>query len=299
MHGVIAAVPTPVDQQGKFQSAPFIAHCQWVLDNGCDGLNILGSTGEANSFDSQTRIEIMRVATENLDTSRLMVGTATPSLAETITLTKAADELGYGVALVLPPYYYKPLNDDGLFAWYEQLHIALGDCPIAIYFYNFPQMTGLEIPVSVIQRLYDAWPDRFCGIKDSSGQLPYSREVAALLPKLKVFPSSEVTLSEADKSGFAGCISATTNQTGLLSAKLWANRNQPDKDLTAKIAAIREAITGADLIPSIKYLVACRTRQPTWENLLPPFNGLSNERKAILAPTLKLLAQSQQSTPET
>lgn len=291
MHGVIAAIPTPVDQQGKFLADLFITHCQWTLDNGCDGLNILGSTGEANSFDSQTRIAIMQAAADNLDISRLMVGTGTPSLAETIALTKAADDLEYSVALVLPPYYYKPINDDGLFSWYKQLHLALGDRAIAIYFYNFPQMTGLEIPGSIIQRLHDEWPNRFCGIKDSSGQLPYCRELAASMPKLKVFPSSEVSLSEAHKSGFAGCISATTNQTGLLSAKLWAGRKVPDEELTAKIGAIRDAITGPTLIPSIKYLVACRTQQSNWENLIPPFQSLSRERRAILAPTVELLSR--------
>ncbi|MEX0971284.1 MAG: dihydrodipicolinate synthase family protein [Paracoccaceae bacterium] len=291
MHGVIAAVPTPLDAGGKFMSGLFLSHCQWALDNGCDGLNILGSTGEANSFDSTTRISIMRAAAKNLDTSRLMVGTGTPSLAETVALTVAADDLLYPAALVLPPYYYKPLSGEGLFRWYEQLHAALGDRPIAVYFYNFPQMTGLEIPIPVIQRLHDRWPERFAGIKDSSGDLGYCRKLAAMMPKLKVFPSSEVSLAEAHKSGFAGCISATTNQTSVLSAKLWAARKLPDQSLAARISEIRDAIAGPALIPSVKYLVACRTNHSEWENLMPPFMSLSSEQKAILDPTIKLLSR--------
>jgi 4-hydroxy-tetrahydrodipicolinate synthase len=287
MHGVIAAVPTPVNSQGQVQAGLFVTHCQWLLDNGCDGLNILGSTGEANSFDSQTRTEIMRLAAKNLDKTRLMVGTGTPSLAETTTLTKTADDLGYGVALVLPPYYYKPLSDDGLFNWYAQLHHALGDRQIAIYFYNFPQMTGLEIPISVIKRLYTTWPERFRGIKDSSGNLPYCRDLATSLPDLAVFPSSEVALAEAHKSGFAGCISATTNQTGFLCATLWNNRVNPDKSLVAEITHIRETIAGNALISSIKYLVGKRVGSVEWEHLLPPFTKLTKDRKSELDRLIK------------
>lgn len=292
MHGVIAAVPTPVSAQGEVLADLFLAHCQWLLNNGCDGLNILGSTGEANSFDSQTRKEIMRLAAQNLDKSRLMTGTGTPSLSETIALTKAADDLGYGVALVLPPYYYKPASDDGLFEWYAQLHQSLGSRQIALYFYNFPQMTGLEIPISVIERLHNEWPDRFKGIKDSSGNLDYCRQLTAALPNLAVFPSSEVSLAEAHQSGFAGCISATTNQTGHLCAKLWNDRQKPNQELVGQIEKMRNAIAGTALIPSIKYLVAKRMNAPEWEMLLPPFVALTDSRKSELDRFFAQMAQS-------
>lgn len=282
MFGVIAAVPTPVDSTGNPIRNLFLSHCSWALSNGCDGLNILGSTGEANSFDTQTRKEIMGWAAAELDCSRLMVGTGTPSLGETIALTQHADDLGYKIALVLPPYYYKPVSDDGLFRWYESLHEGLGDREIAIYFYNFPQMTGLEIPISVITRLRAKWPERFRGIKDSSGNLAYCRELATTLAGFAVFPSSEVSLGEAHQSGFAGCISATTNQTGNLCAELWHNRATPDAELIRQIKQLRELIAGTALIPSIKYLIAQRTGQAEWEQLLPPFNTLTNDRKAEL-----------------
>ncbi len=290
MLGVIAAVPTPVDATGKPQKDLFLSHCGWLLANGCDGLNILGSTGEANSFDMQSRKTIMRWAAEALDHSRLMVGTGTPSLAQTIELTKFADEVGYEVALVLPPYYYKPVSDDGLFTWYSHLHEALADSKIAIYFYNFPQMTGLTIPISVIERLHRFCPERFAGIKDSSGNLEYCREIAAKLPNFSVFPSSEVSLGEADESGFSGCISATTNQTASLSAKIWASRKNPDAGLVREISQLRDEIAGTALIPSIKYLVARRTRQNLWENLLPPFCALSDERKSSLTTVVDQLS---------
>ena len=104
MQGVIAAAPTPIDQNLNPIKELFLEHCKWALANGCDGLNILGSTGEANSFDLKTRQRVMLYAVEGLPKNRLMVGTATPSLQETIFLTEYADDLGYEIALVLPPY---------------------------------------------------------------------------------------------------------------------------------------------------------------------------------------------------
>src|SRR5690606_29383054 len=123
------------------------------------------------------------------DRDRLMVGTGTPALAETISLTVHADDLGYPVALVLPPYYYTPPSDSGLIAWYLSLHEALGDRPIKVWFYNFPQMTGFVIPEQVIAELHRKAPARFDGIKDSSGDLDYCRRLVDAMPALRVFPS--------------------------------------------------------------------------------------------------------------
>lgn len=282
MQGVIAAVPTPIDQAGAPLKDVFLEHCSWALDHGCDGLNILGSTGEANSFGMSARKEIMSWAATALNRSRLMVGTGTPALADTIELTLAADDFGYKVALVLPPYYYKPVTDEGLIDWYMALHAALGERNIQIYFYNFPQMTGFEIPVSVITQLNATNPERFSGIKDSSGNLDYCRALTSKLPDLRVFPSSETSLAEAARSGFAGCISATTNQTGALCATLWTDKENPDQGLLKKIGDIRTAIAGPTLIPSIKYLVARRSGNLNWERLLPPFCALPDTRKAEL-----------------
>lgn len=282
MQGIIAAVPTPVDAEGVPQKAPFLDHCRWALKHGCDGLNVLGSTGEANSFDAATRKEIMGWAAKAFDTSRLMVGTGTPSLAETTDLTRCANDLGYRVALVLPPYYYKPASEDGLFRWYEALHHRLGVRPIEIYFYNFPQMTGITLSPALIARLRRAYPTRFTGIKDSSGDLDYCRELTASLPGFAVFPSSETSLAEAAVSGFAGCISATVNQTAPICARIWASREAPDADLLEQIGATRAAIANEPLIPAVKYLVSRRTEMALWAHTLPPFTPLTETQMARL-----------------
>jgi 4-hydroxy-tetrahydrodipicolinate synthase len=281
MFGVIAAVPTPINNDGNPIFDTFLEHCEWVLQNGCDGLNILGSTGEANSFNSHQRKLVMESASQNLNNQRLMVGTGTPSISETIHLTQIADDLNYQVALVLPPFYYKPITNNGLFLWYQTLNEKLGNRKIKIYFYNFPQMTGLIIPIEVIEQLHNQWPDRFCGIKDSSGDLNYCRTLSKN-KNFKVFPSSEVSISEAHISKFSGCISATANQTLFLSSKAWAKKNENVDHIVSKIKHLREEISKDSLIPSIKFLVFTRTKNKDWNNLLPPFNSLNETRQQDL-----------------
>ena len=281
MFGVIAAVPTPINNDGNPILDTFLDHCEWVLQNGCDGVNILGSTGEANSFNSHQRKLVMESASQNLNNQRLMVGTGTPSISETIHLTQIADDLNYQVALVLPPFYYKPITNNGLFLWYQTLHEKLGSRKIKIYFYNFPQMTGLIIPIEVIEQLHNQWPDRFCGIKDSSGDLNYCRTLSKN-KNFKVFPSSEVSISEAHISKFSGCISATANQTLFLSSKAWAKKNENIDYLVSKINHLRKEISKDSLIPSIKFLVYTRTKNKDWNNLLPPFNSLNKTRQQDL-----------------
>ena len=280
MKGIVAAVPTPVGEDGAPLREPFLEHCGWALANGCDALNVLGTTGEANSLGIAQRKQVMAWAAETFDTGRLMVGTGVPSLADTLELTLAAAGMAYRVALVLPPFYYKPVSDDGLVAWYEALDRALGDTPVEIYFYNFPQMTGVPIPVAVVERLAKASPARFTGIKDSSGDLGYCRDLVQRVPGLKVFPSSETALAEAKSSGFAGCISATVNVSAPLCARLVAEGDTGG--LGAEIAKLRSDIAAHPLVPAVKHLVGRRTGNADWTRVLPPFVPLNDASRAAL-----------------
>lgn len=279
MKGIIPAVPTPIDKNGVAQKAPFVEHCRWALANGCDGLNVLGTTGEANSFGIEQRKKVMGWAAEAVGPEKLMVGTGLPSLDDTLVLTRSAAGLGYRIALILPPFYYKPVTEDGLFAWYMALDAALGSTPIEVYFYNFPQMTGVPIPISVIARLARERPLRFTGIKDSSGDLAYCRELVQRVAGLKVFPSSETTLTEMTHSGFAGCISATVNISASLCVSYLVD---PDAGKAHRIGEIRAAISAHPLVPAVKYLVGVRTGEMIWRNVLPPFVPIGGESAARL-----------------
>jgi 4-hydroxy-tetrahydrodipicolinate synthase len=279
LHGVIAAVPTPFDGDGNPDLERFVTHCRWALENGCDGLNVLGTTGEANSLSSAQRKAVMGAAASNLPRKTLMVGTGTPDLATTVDLTRHAHELGFAAALVLPPYYYKGVSDNGLFAWFAALVEATAGQPIPVYLYNFPQMTGIALSPALTSRLAASFPGRIAGAKDSSGDLGYAAEIARI-EGFDVFPSSETSLGRARRDGYAGCISATVNVTAPMVAALW--RDPGDGALLARVSKAREAIAAQPLIPSIKYLVGRMHGDGAYERLLPPHLPLEERQKRAL-----------------
>jgi 4-hydroxy-tetrahydrodipicolinate synthase len=276
--GVIAAVPTPVGAYGEPDTRRFLDHCHWALANGCDALNVLGTTGEASSLSAGQRKTVMRAAA-GLDRSRLMVGTGTPDLATTIELTRFAHELGFAAALVLPPYYYKPVTDEGLFAFFSALVAATRDALIAIFLYNFPQLTGLRFEPAFAARLAINFPERVRGAKDSSGDLAYAAELARI-PVFKVFPSSETALARANADGYAGCISATVNINAPVSQALW--RAQGDAAILPRVTASRQGIAAHALAPAVKYLVGKRLGDNAWERVLPPHIPLTAAKKSAL-----------------
>lgn len=278
LQGVIAAVPTPIGEEGQPLKELFLSHCRYLLENGCDGLNILGSTGEATSFSGAARREVMGWAAANLPRERLMVGTGSPSLAEAIAMAETADDLGFPIALVLPPWYYKPLSDDGLFAFYAALDHALGARKIQVWFYDYPQLTGIRIPPAVIARLMALNSRRFAGIKDSSGDLDHADTVLAAAPGIAMFPSSETSLEGGRARGFAGCISATANLTSALCQQLW----QGETSVAPEIGRLRREIAARPLIPAVKHLVGRLHGDEAWRRVLPPFLPLEAEAAAAL-----------------
>ncbi len=275
--GVFAAVVTPVTIKGDPDTPRFLKHARWALENGCDGLNVLGTTGEATSFSATQRLKVMEAASSSLEPAKLMVGTGTPDLRTTIELTGAAGRLGFSGALVLPPFYYKGVSDAGLFRWYAAVMDATNNIPI--YLYNFPQMTGINLSVALIQELAEAFPDRLAGAKDSSGDLAYAANLAAI-DGLAIFPSDETALARADIDGFAGCISATVNVTAPLVARLWHDRT--NTSLSAAVRNARQSIASQPLIPAVKHLVAKLHGDEAYERILLPHLPLDEKQLASL-----------------
>src|SRR5437879_8248510 len=176
LRGVIAAIATAVDEQGAPDCARSTALARFLLDNGCDGLNVLGTTGEATSFSLAQRERVMLAyKTAGLPMERLMVGTGAAALADAVALTSTAAELGFAGALVLPPFYYKGVPDDGLVAYVGALVAATASRPIPIYLYHFPALSGVPWHVKLIRRLIGEFATRIAGLKDSSGDMPFAR----------------------------------------------------------------------------------------------------------------------------
>ncbi|MBV8600303.1 MAG: dihydrodipicolinate synthase family protein, partial [Candidatus Eremiobacteraeota bacterium] len=196
LHGVMAAALTPLDKNLKPHHARFIAHCANLLANGCDGINVLGTTGEANSIALADRWDLMdSVASSELPLDRLMVGTGSPAAGDAARLTKHAQACGFAGALLLPPFYYKGISEDGLFAFFAQVIERADPRRIKIYLYNFPAMTGIPFSVAFVRRLVAAYPGIVVGLKDSSNDVAYQLELHAALPGFAIFPGSEAYLA--------------------------------------------------------------------------------------------------------
>lgn len=277
--GVIAAIATALTEDGRPDPAPMLRHARWLLDNGCDALNLLGTTGEASSLPASARMDLMSDLAREIAPARMMVGTGCPDLATTVTLTRHAAELGFAAALVLPPYYYKGVDEAGLHAYFERLIEATADRPIPIYLYNFPQMTGLRFEPGFAAWLKASFPDRIAGAKDSSGDLDYAAELARI-GGFDVFPSDEAALAQCEARGFAGCISATVNLTAPLAQRLWTD--PADAALANEVGRRRRAIAATPLIPSVKALVARLHDLPGYARVLPPLAPLTDEQARAL-----------------
>jgi 4-hydroxy-tetrahydrodipicolinate synthase len=267
LSGVIAAIATPVTPELSPDVPRFIRLAQYLLDNGCDGLNVLGTTGEATSFSFEQRAGVMRAASAELDRTRLMVGTGAASLAEATALTRFAAELGFAGALILPPFYYKDVDPQGVFEYLAAIIGATKSRPLPIYLYNFPALSGVPYSRELVARLIEAFPDRLAGLKDSSGDMPYARALAKAHADFAVFPSTEAALAEAREAGFAGCISATANLNSDLCGQAWRNG---DERALERAVAIRKLFEGKPLVAGVKAGLAHIHRDERLARPMPP-----------------------------
>jgi len=282
LSGVIAAIATPIDENGAPDLKRAINLARYLLDNGCDGLNVLGTTGEATSFSVDERKSVMDAYKENgLPLQRLMVGTGAASVSDAVALTRHAAELGFAGALVLPPFYYKGVPDEGLIAYIDTLIKATERKPIPIYLYHFPAMSGVPWQVPLIRRLLDSFPSRIAGLKDSSGDMGYARSAAAISRNFAVFPSTEAALLEARQGDFAGCISATANLNADLCAQAWS---RGDGSALNAAVAIRKLFDGKPLVSGVKALLAHIHGDPALSRVRPPLAPFSAaDRASVIA----------------
>ncbi len=280
--GVIAAIATPIEECGAPDLARAVKLARFLLDNGCDGLNVLGTTGEATSFSLGERKAVMSAyKAQGLPLDRLMVGTGAAAVSDAVALTRHAADLGFAGALVLPPFYYKGVPDDGLTGYIEALVQATVARPIPIYLYHFPAMSGLPWHVGLIKRLLASFPSRIVGLKDSSGDMAYARSAAAIAPDFAVFPSTEAALIEARGGAFAGCISATANLNADLCARAWRGGDQAALEAAV---AIRKLFDGKPLVSGVKALLAHIHGDAALARVKPPLTAFSAaDRAAVIA----------------
>ncbi len=283
--GVFTAVLTPLNDDLSIDHDALAAHCRWLLANGGDGIVVLGTTGEANSFTVDERLEtIERIVESDLPTNRMMIGTGCCAFPDTVRLTKFAVERGVGGILMLPPFYYKQVDENGLVRYFDLVINGVNDERLKIYLYNFPKLSGIGFSASFARRLAGEFPGVVVGMKDSSGDWDHMAEIIREIPGFKIYAGTEKLLLPILRAGGAGCISATTNATIGMAAGLFKNwRTGQADNLQEQLSAVRSAFEGYPFTAALKQMFFEWTNNPQWLNIRPP-NSL------IEAKELKMLS---------
>jgi 4-hydroxy-tetrahydrodipicolinate synthase len=249
---------------------------------------VLGTTGEANSFSVTERLKLLdALAEDGVPGAKLLPGTGSCAIPDTVAMTRKAIEVGAPGVVMLPPFYYKNVPDDGLYAAYSEVIQRVGDDRLRVYFYHFPQMSNVPISHDLIERLLKAYPTTIAGIKDSSGVLDNMLGMCARFPGFGVFAGSEQFLIPVLRAGGVGCISATANVTVAAAAEVYRLWQSPKGDeAQLGLTAQRLAIQAHPLIPALKRIMADRTGNRGWLALRPPLVGLTDAQAAQLRTAL-------------
>ena len=287
--GVIAPILTPFNDDLSIATDLYVAHAHWLLEQGCAGIAPFGTTGEALSVGIDERIAAVRALLDGgIDPALVIPGTGLTNIADTARLSQACLEMGCAAVMTLPPFYFKGVSNDGLYAYFEQLIAALGQ-DARLFLYHIPPIAVVGIPPALVRRLHRNHPGQVIGIKDSSGNWDNTRELLEI-DDLIVYPGSELPLIKALELGAPGCISATANVNARAIARVidLYDQGDPEAAQTAltSVARFRETVQDFGPIPAQKRLLAIATREARWANVRPPLTALCDGAGRDLADLL-------------
>lgn len=287
IRGVLAPVLTPFDRTLVPDAKRFVAFSRVLTSLGI-GLAPFGTTSEGNSLSADERMGLLEaLAAGGIDMTRVMPGTGVCSLTETARLSAHAVKLGCCGVLMLPPFYYKGVTDDGLFRAFATVIDRVGDNRLKVYLYHFPRQSQVPLSLALIERLLKAYPRTVAGIKDSSGDLANMQAMRKAFPKFDVFTGTEAHLLEMLRLGGAGVISANANVNGAAMVELVKRWRDPDAEgMQEALTAFRAATADFPLIAALKAVVARATGDQAWRITRPPLLDLSPEAEAALADRL-------------
>ncbi|MHA1548478.1 MAG: dihydrodipicolinate synthase family protein [Alphaproteobacteria bacterium] len=293
--GLIAPNLTPFRSDYSIDTVRYIAHAEGLLAAGCVALAPFGTTGEALSVGIDERIATLEAMVKaGLDPRQLLPGTGLTNLAETVRLSSACLDLGCAGVMVLPPFYFKGVPDDGLFAYFAQFIEAMDRDELKICLYHIPPVAGVGIPPALVARLHAAFPDQIVAIKDSSGDWSNTEALLAI-DGLTVYPGSELMVTEAMERGAPGCISALANINAPAISSIidtYLNgRLAEARERQSAAAAFRKIVQGYAPINAQKRLLALATGDESWAIVRPPLMPLSQERGIELRDRLAVTAE--------
>ena len=286
--GVLVPVLTPFTPAGEPDAGRFVAFCRWILDQGADGLAIFGTTSEANSMSAGERMALLdRLIASGIPATKLMPGAGACSITEATMLIKHAVAHGCGGVLMLPPFYYKGMTDQGVFDFIAAVIDRVGSAALKMYLYHIPPQTMIPFGVELVGKLIKAYPDTVVGLKDSSGDWNNTKALldAYASTGFGIFPGSEVFLLDGLRNGGVGCITASGNVNVPGIRKVYESWTTPQADqLQADITLVRMTIQKYPMVPALKRIVAHFHGDPDWAAVRPPMERLSDaQSKALIA----------------
>ena len=303
IRGVLAPVVTPFKADLAPDSQRFIAHCKWLLSQNC-GLAVFGTNSEANSLSMEERSTLLdQLVAAGVDPSRMMPGTGCCSIMETVKLTKQAVGNGCAGVLMLPPFYYKDVSEDGLYRYFSEVVQRVGDARLKIYLYHIPPVAVVGITTGLVERLLAAYPNAIAGMKDSSGDCNNTKTFLDAFTKsgFDVFVGSESFLLANMRNGGVGTISATANvnpaaiyelcQNALAAAS--ASTSTELEALQGRLNIVRQVFSSRkfpSMIAALKQAIAMYADDPAWRTVRPPLVELTPEETKALAAELKAIS---------
>ena len=294
--GIWSAALTPLKADLSIDCARLAQHAKFLLANGCHGIGLFGTTGEANAFSAAERMTALEsLLADGLSPNTLMIGTGCCALTDTVALTRHAIEHGVTKILALPPFYYKNVTDNGLFRSFGEVIDRTASDNLELYLYHFPAMSQTPISANLIAMLCEYFPKTIAGVKDSSGDLDHSLELVSRFPDLAIYPGNETHLLATLEKGCAGCISATANANPRGIRKIFDScltGNKSTQALQDDAFAIREVFGRHPLVSALKQHAAWLTGDDSWLRLRPPLTALEEDAATVLRTDLDALAVS-------
>jgi 4-hydroxy-tetrahydrodipicolinate synthase len=300
--GVWAPAITPFRHDLSPDPERYARHARWLLANGCSGLAAFGTNSEANSLSVEERMSLLEfLVAHGVPAGSLMPGTGACALPDSVRLTAHAVGLGCAGVLMLPPFYYKGVSDEGLFRNFSEVIERVADPRLRVYLYHIPPVAQISISIALIERLLKRYPETVAGLKDSSGDWNNTKSVldAFAGSGFEVFAGSEAFLLENMRHGGVGCISATANVNPTAIHHVFENWRRPDAgQLQQGITATRAVIQKYPVIPALKAIVARAFADEEWVTVRPPLVELTAAQRESLAADLDSHGFSLISSPD-
>ena len=290
--GVLSPVVTPFNDDLSPDAERFIRHCKWLVSQRV-GLAVFGTNSEANSLSANERIALLEaLVNAGVDPQRMMPGTGCCALSDSVRLSEHAVKLGVAGVLMLPPFYYKGVSDEGLYRNFSEVVQRVGDARLRVYLYHIPPVSNVPITLKLIERLLKAYPGTIAGLKDSSGDWNNTKAVLDNFAKtgFDVFAGSESFLLQNMRHGGAGCITAGANVNPAQITSLYdAWKGAGADSMQDAINQVRNALQSVPMIPALKRVIAHYSGDAGWNRLRPPLTELSAAEETQLLSRLEQL----------